>query len=752
MDGLQFQLSEASPQRLTSWKNEPSIQVLKQDLEAARPAHDAQIARIQHWAELMQVEGAAKPPKIKGRSSVQPKLIRRQAEWRYSALTEPFLGSNKLFKVSPVTFEDEGAARQNELLLNWQFRTKLNRVKFVDDFVRATVDEGTSIVRVGWKRVTVPVQEMAPVFTHYQLTTPEEAETLQQAIALKAENPREFALLDPALREAVTLYEETGQATVAVQTGEQAVTVERVLENRPTVEVLDPRNVYIDPSCGGDLDRARFAIIAFETDKAELLKEGKRYKNLDRVNWEGATPLAEPDYATRTPESFNFRDKARKKVVAYEYWGFYDVEGKETLTPFVATWIGDVMIRCEANPFPDEKLPLVVVPYLPVKRDLYGEPDAELLEDNQKILGAVTRGMIDLLGRSANGQQGFAKGMLDPLNRRRYENGQDYEFNPSVHPSQGVIEHKYPELPQSALLMLNLQNQEAEALTGVKSFSGGMSGEAYGDVAAGIRGVLDAASKREMAILRRLAKGMTEIGRKIIAMNAEFLSEEEVVRVTNSEFVTVRREELRGDFDLETDISTIEVDNAKAQDLAFMLQTIGPNSGPELSMTIMAEIADLKRMPALAQKLRTWQPRPDPLTEQARQLEVQKLQMEVQKLASEVALNQAKAQEALAKKDKLDLDYVEQETGTAHAREMQKQQAQSRGNQNLEVTKALTKPLKQGEKRPDVEAAIGFNEVSDRLQGETTGNNPLSIGSGPVLPPFPPMDLGLNTRGPISDV
>ncbi|MFP3693873.1 hypothetical protein, partial [Burkholderia sp. SIMBA_048] len=75
----------------------------------------------------------------------------------------------------------------------------------------------------------------------------------------------------------------------------------------------------------------------------------------------------------------------------------------------VATWIGDTLIRMEKNPFPDQKLPFIIIPYLPVKREAFGEPDAELLEDNQKILGAVTRGMIDLLGRSANGQQGFAK-------------------------------------------------------------------------------------------------------------------------------------------------------------------------------------------------------------------------------------------------------------------------------------------------------------------------------------------------------
>jgi hypothetical protein len=739
MDGMQFQLSENTPEKLTGWKKEPTIQDLKQDLEASRPSQQAQLARIQNWANLMAVKGDAKPPKIKGRSSVQPKLIRRQAEWRYSALTEPFLSSDRLFKVKPTTFEDEDGAKQNELVLNWQWRTKLNRVKFVDDYVRATVDEGTSIVRLGWKRQTTMVKEMVPVFTHYELSTQEQAQMLEQALALKQEDPRGFdEKVDPALKEAVSYYEETNRATVAVQSGMQETQVEKILENRPTVEVLNPANVYIDPSCTGDLSKALFMVISFETNQAELKKEGKRYKNLDRVNWQGSSPLMEPDHETKTPQDFNFNDATRKKVVAYEYWGFFDVEGDGSLVPFVATWIGDVMLRMEANPYPDEKLPFVVVPYLPVKRDLYGEPDAELLEDNQKILGATTRGMIDLLGRSANGQQGFAKGMLDALNRKRFDDGKDYEFNPSVHPANGLIEHKYPELPASALQMLQLQNAEAEALTGVKSFSGGVSGDSYGTVATGIRGALDAASKREMAILRRLAKGMSDIGTKIIAMNAEFLSEKEVVRVTNGQFVTINREDLKGNFDLETDISTTEVDNAKAQDMAFMLQTIGPNM-PELAQLIMADIAELKRMPGLAHKISNFRPQPSPEEQEMQQLAMEKARMEVALLESEIQLNQAKAQAALASGNKTVLDSVEQETGTTHARNMQKQQAQGRANQHLQVTKALTQPMKEGEKRPDVEVAIGFNELSDKLSGIDAPESTIPFGSGQAVPQQAPV-------------
>lgn len=88
------------------------------------------------------------------RSRVQPKLIRKQAEWRYASLSEPFLATEDIFRVNPVTYEDTYAANQNELVLNYQFNTQLNKIKLIDDYVRAAVDTGTAIIRVGWEERT----------------------------------------------------------------------------------------------------------------------------------------------------------------------------------------------------------------------------------------------------------------------------------------------------------------------------------------------------------------------------------------------------------------------------------------------------------------------------------------------------------------------------------------------------------------------------------------------------------------------
>lgn len=710
--------SESS--KLTDWKKEPSIQSLKADLEAGKPAHDALMNEINDWNDLRKTTGKHKPPKIKGRSQVQPKLVRRQAEWRYAPLSEPFLSSPKLFTVKPATWEDADAARQNELVLNYQFRTQLNRVKLIDDYIHSTVDDGTSIARVGWDRRIIKVKEEAPVFQLYPVETEEQIQALQQAIELKTANPRQYEENVPDdIKESVNYFEETGEATYAIQSGTIEVEIEKAIVNRPTVEFLDPNNVVVDPSCNGDLDKALYCVISIETCKADLLKVPGRYHNLDKVDWESSSPITDPDHASNTPSDFQFRDAMRKRVVAYEYWGFWDVEDNGELQPIVATWIGSTLIRLEKNPYPDGKLPIVVTPYMPRKRDLFGEADAELLGENQKILGATMRGMIDLLGRSANGQRAYPKGMLDALNRRRFEDGQDYEYNPlQGNPAQSIIEHKFPELPQSAIVMSQMQNQEAEALTGVKAFAGGVTGEAYGDVAAGIRGVLDAASKREMAILRRLAKGMADIGTKICAMNAVFLSEKEVVRITNEEFIEVNREDLAGNFDLEVDINTAEIDNQKSQDLGFMVQTLGDTVPMDVKLRLLAKIADLKRMPDLAHELRTYQPQPDPMEEELKRLAIEKAQLKNEEIKSQIELNRAKAEAESAKKDLTNLDYLEQETGTKHAREMEKQKAQSQGNQNLQVTKALTQPQKEGEASPNISAAIGYNALTN---GDNSG-------------------------------
>ena len=685
------------------WKNPPKLSDLQNDLISAKSDHDAQCAKIQRWLDNLNMEGSAKLKTPKGNSSVQPKLIRKQAEWRYAALSEPFLNTDDIFTVSPVTWEDQKAAEQNQVLLNNQFNTKINKIKFIDDYVRDAVNKGVAIVRTGWHFQEEEIKGIRPVWEFRP--NPEMGPVHEEIHQLMATNPTAYRFDVPEeLQQAHEMTMQTGMPLEPIQIGEEEYTEMKTIKNCPTLDLCDFNNVTLDPSCDGDIDKAGFVIYTFETSMSELKASGL-YTNLDDVKENNSSsPLADPDHTSDEETAFQFKDKARKRVVAKEYWGFWDYMDTGVAEPFVATWVDDTLIRMDVTPFPDKKLPFVFVPFMPDEGSLYGEPDGALLEENQKVIGAVTRGMIDLMGKSANGQTGTRKDALDATNRRKYANGQDYEYNAHIDPRMAFYMHTYPEIPSSAPFMLNQQTMEAESMTGVKSFSQGISGNSLGEVAAGVRGALDAASKRETGILRRLAKGVTDIGRKIISMNAEFLEEEEVVRITNNEFVPIRRDDLAGNFDLRLLISTAEEDAAKIEKLAFTLQTMGPKMDFEASKIVMVHIAKRQRMPELANQLETFKPEPDPFEEQMKQLELQKVQAEIAEIVSrtqenyaEAQLDGAKAEETMSKArlmgsqtDKSDLDFLEQESGVTQERELQKQGEQARGNLELAKYKNAT--------------------------------------------------------------
>ncbi len=684
------------------WANPPTLSDLKSDFELTKTTHSNQVAKVTAWLNALRPnanvdEGktsnsspfakAYSTGKPKNRSTIKSKLIRKQAEWRYTSLTEPFLNTPDVFNVDPVGPSDVKSAVQNALVLNNQVNTKLNKVAFVDEFVRACSDEGTVIVKTGWDYETNTINKEYPVFEIHPATEAAQIGMLQE---MSQHNP---ASLQPEIVAALQMSQETGIPHFPVQTGIEVVEEDDVIKNQPSWEVCHYDNVRIDPTCNGVLEDAGFIIHYYESDKATLEKAGL-YKNLDKIVSSSVTEDGE-HHSAWAESGFEFQDDPRKKFVVYEYWGYWDTKGNGKTTPFVAAWVGNVLIRMEDSPFSDGELPFVAVPFMPIKDSIYGEPDGELLKDNQDISGALTRGMVDLFGRSANAQVGTKKGALDGVNKRRFERGQNYEFNDQGDAQNSIYMHAFPEVPQSAYNFLSYQNQDAESLTGVQSFAQGITGAGLGSTAAAANGALSAAARRELGILRRLAEGMKKIGRKFIAMNQEFLSEEEVVRITESEFVTVQRDDLAGKFDLRLSISTAEADEQKAQELSFMLQTTAQSMGMDFTKLILSEVADLRKMPLLSKMIKEFEPKPDPVAQKDKELdlmikqaEVAKINAETQKILAEASLSGYKATNTQADTDQKNLDYINEESGITHARELDKLDQQANAQAQTKVVEA----------------------------------------------------------------
>lgn len=698
--------ADALVKEMVDWKNPPTIRNLRADLSAATPTHLNAVEKIDNYLKEFDLDfnenkSRNSKKKKKTKSEFKSRLIRKQAEWRYPALSEPYLSTPDIFKVTPKTFDDVERAEQNELILNHQFNNEFDKVALIDGIVRCLVDEGIVILRTGWLYEEATVTTRVPVYSFEESQEQVDIVKLQRLDEIKSKDPDSFNALPPHVIEAYNMSIEQGKIIVPVDTGETELIKEtKVVADRPDIVICNYRDTIIDPSCKGDISKAKFVIHEFRTSKSELMKSGIDYKNLDKINFATNTS-ADGDTDSESPyketELFNFSDEARKQVTAFEYWGYWDIDGSGIAVPIVATFIGNVMIRLEENTFAHQKLPFDVIKMMPRRREIYADPDGALIKDNQDVIGAIMRASIDTLASRAAGQKGYLANALSPLNKQRMANGEDYEVNPTISDIRNaVVSTETPELPSSVYNMLNLQNQDAESFTGVKAFANtGLSGDSLGSSVGGIRSALDAAGKRELSVLRRITQGLKEVAKKVISLNAQFLDEDYVVRITNDEFVTVDTDNLTGSFDLDIDISTVEADNEKASELAFMLQTLGNNAPFDFVKMLLVDIAKLRKMHKLAKELENYEPQPDPMQERMAELEMRLKEADIRdKEASaeeryaQALERRAKAQKALADAGKVELDTIEQETGTQHLRDVDKVQSQAVSNIALEREKS----------------------------------------------------------------
>ena len=595
------------------------LSALKDDFRASETHQQSWEAKRQDWSS--QAFGEPYGNEVEGKSRIVSKDIAKQISWMLPSLADPFLSSQDIAKTNPVEASDVKRAEQSELLLNTYFCRKFPRHNFIMKSLKVLLTEGTVIVKTGWDYEDEEVDI--------------EVETVIQ---------------DEYGNEYIELIESTEV---------------RVLKNQPTAEVCRNEDIFIDPTCMDDLDKCQFVIHRYETDMSTLRKDG-RYKNLDKLSKQ--TPDVDNDadgYETEDETGFKFKDEPRKKLVVYEYWGYYDVNGDGEVEPIVCVWVNNTIIRLETNPYPDGKPPFVIVPFDSVPFQMFGEALAEIIGDNQKVKTAITRGIIDNMAQSNNGQMGFARGALDDNNRRKFLRGDNFEYNGNM--SQ-FWQGSYNQIPSSAFDMIGLQNNEIESQTGVKSFSGGITGSALGGTATGARGALDATSVRRTALVRNIAENMIKpLMRKWLAYFGEFMEPEEVVRVTNQEFVPIQKDDVLGQFDIEITVSTAEDNSARAEQYSFLLQTLGNNLPFELSQKVLAKIAKLARDPELEKGILEYKQEPDPVAEQMKQIAIEKAQLENDELRAKIERDKARAAE-----DRLDaqVKLAKMEAERARARKL----------------------------------------------------------------------------------
>lgn len=657
---------EASPQhgRPTKPSRTKILKDFKADMKSADTLRLEMVAKVEEWRS--EYHGLPYGNEQAGKSEIVSRDIKRQDEWQHASVKDPFVSDSDIVKCKPITAEDRAAAAQNELVLNYQFTRQFNRYAFITTAIKLYYSEGTVITKCFWEYDDEVVEEEVPVY----------GLDLQGNI---------------------------------IEVGSKMVKRRKVILNKPGAKACRLEDVYIDPTCEGELDKAQFVIHRFESDMSTLRKSKKYNKKGLRklsMSLSGRDMYDfDEDYDPEDDSEFRFEDDPRKKLIVYEYWGNYDVNGDGIVEPVVCTWVNDVMIQLEGNPYPEKDLPFLLLKNNTIPFKIYGESAGELIGDNQKINTAIKRGIIDNMANSNNAQKGIRTGALDAINKKRFLNGKNFEFNGS---QQDFYEGSFNAIPTSVFAVMEQNNNESESMLGVKAFTNtGISGGSLGSTARAAGGVLDAVSVRRLDIVRNISENLIKpLMRKWMSYNSEFLAEEEVIALTNDEFVPVKREDLRGEVDIQIEVSTAEDNAAKAQELSFLLQTLGQHMDQGMRNIIMSQIAKLNKMPDLALQMENYQPEPDPFVEEMKMLELEEKRANIKERYSRAEenavdmdlkgananLSRAKTRELGSEADLKDQDFVRISDGTDFKERMAEKQFDHHARAAETVINNKTKP------------------------------------------------------------
>ena len=641
------------------------LQSLKADKTSADSFKSTWDGRREVWIKESNGEPYGNEDKSGKKATIVSRDIKKTEVWQHATIIDPFVSNSDMVRTSPISSEDKPLADQRETVLNYFFCRSFDRYNFVSEAFKILQREGTVIARAGWEFAEEEVEVEVPVTQVVTVPGPQGLVQQEQIVGYRTEMQMKTTL------------------------------------NRPTAENRDNKTLWVDPTEKQNISKAQFVIEHFKSSVSKLTQEGI-YENLEEINTktDDYDDDANNTYSDSSDESFKFTDKARAEIDVYEYWGNYDIDGDGIAEPIVCTWVGDVIIRLDENPYPDGEVPYVSTALDPEPFSINGRPNADLQSTDQKMNTSILRSIMDTLDSSTNGQRGFKEGTLDPANERKFNNRDNFKYQGSA---ADIWEGKYADINPSVINFYQMTKQNQSELTGVRPFAGG---EGQYESAQSSKMAMGAVAKREIDLSRNFAENfIIPLLRKWSAMISVFMEPEEVERITGKPYVEPRDDNPDGDMDIRIEVSTAETDAAKASDISFMLQTMAQSLPFDLTKILLSEQAELKKMPGLAKKIMEYQPQPDPLEQKKRELEVQKLEAEIAERQSRAAenqvdmrlkeadtvLTQAKARALHSEADLKDLDFTDKSTGVSHAREMEKQQNQVAGDMAKQDNDALNK-------------------------------------------------------------
>ena len=616
------------------------IEDFKKDLENSDTEY---FSKAKEWEEFF--EGKVYQKDLRGRSNIKWRLIKKQARTLIANISKPYVTIKKIASVTAVRPTDSYKSKIIEEIINYYWRN-FDRINFIKNLTNEMVIKGTAFIRVGWLKNTKKINYTLP------LETPEVA-------------------IDKLLSRGFIVEEEEGLLNV---------TKEKKIINEPLLEVVNFNSVYIDKDAKR-LEDAKYIIIKEEVTKKDLYEYGFDKQEIEKFFT-----------ATTNIERFNIGEKKKTEIHLYEYFKYERIDDEYKLVlRYILEKEGEYkVLKKVIEPYAFEGYPIIEIPLLSKAFEIRGDALAEDIKDEQSLMTAIVRGVVDNITSANYGQTFIKTGALSENAKRDYLAGSPLvEVATTGDVRQAIQIGTFNAIPPSIFNLLEIVERQSEGITGISRIMQGLAGNEVNAPATNFKAVttqsevrlLDFAENINSALTKALNKIAQMIGvevnandiKELIGIDINLSKEKEKERLlqqynfeeldedTQKDIFAIVVDEVEDMFDLtdaKHDIKiTINTDGQKLnkiQNINMLMQNASNLIGvgaitPNVVKLLVASLAKNLDEPEVSEMILKDEPEVSPFAEQQVQLELMLKQAEAQKQTALAENAKARAELVKAK-------------------------------------------------------------------------------------------------------
>ena len=410
----------------------------------------------------------------------------------------------------------------------------------------------------------------------------------------------------------------------------------------PTLELIPIDRLLLDPSAT-KLKDCRFIIERKKVSISEILNNPQWYGShtLDSLAVLNASTSTEYDVQENGVDtSFNFEDRLRQLIDVNTYYGQISDDGK--IRTIVGVWSDNFLLNLTDSPYPEswEGIPFSSTKYISVAGSIYGEALAELLWSNQAVRSGLQRSILDTLDKSTAGQKGISTRALNPIEAKKFANGDDFTFNGEM---PAIWQGEYNQVPGEVYALMDRLQQDSEELSGISRQNGGLDPRSLNSNVSATAASLTntAAERRLLLITRHISSLLEDVFRKWLDLN-QMMLESGSVRI-GGEVLDIAALDLDGNYDLSINVGTSGLKKERVNNLSMVLGTLSSNPAipPHISIQLMADMTEALDLHSTSEQLdliakqmqmQAEQPQqPNPEQQMAMQLEFEAKQAQITK-------------------------------------------------------------------------------------------------------------------------